>query len=224
MKTLLIWITTALLIGVAYYGLKPTAPSSDTSSAAKVSLPWQIDVIDQRYSKVFGITLGKSRLEDVIAILNADHELAIISDKNDRSALELYVSHFKTGPLAAKLIVNFDIDDALLMQMQEESSHAEYMATGSRKFLLNEAHLQQAMSLSAKSITLIPSARLDDDIVRGRFGEPANVIATEEGTQHYLYPKLGLAIAIMDDAKDSLQYVVPAEFGLLSDPLQEKKP
>jgi hypothetical protein len=222
MKTLLVCIATTLLIGAAYYGLKPTAPSPGTPSTGKVSLPWQIEVIDQRHSKVFGVTLGLSRLEDVIDILGIDHELAIISDNSDHSALELYVSHFKTGPLAAKLIVTFDVSEDLLMQMREESSHAEYMATGSRKFLLSDTHLQQAMSLSAKSITLIPSAQLDDDIVRGRFGEPANVVATEDGIQHYLYPKLGLAIALKDDAKDSLQYVAPVEFGLLSDPLQKK--
>ena len=46
----------------------------------------------------------------------------------------------------------------------------------------------------------------------------------ENGTVHWLYPKLGLDIALDSNSKGVLQYVLPKDFAALVQPLREMTP
>jgi hypothetical protein len=61
-------------------------------------------------------------------------------------------------------------------------------------------------------IGFIPSAQLDAAMLQARFGEPAERIAGGERRQHWLYPAIGMAVALDRDGRDLLQYVAPADF------------
>ena len=52
-----------------------------------------------------------------------------------------------------------------------------------------------------------------------RFGPPAQRIRGNEHLEHWLYPALGLSLALDSQGKEVLQYVAPAQFGQLRDPL-----
>ena len=53
-----------------------------------------------------------------------------------------------------------------------------------------------------------------------RFGEPLRRIQEAGGISHWLYPDKGLDIAINPDGKEVLQYINPADFSRIIEPLQ----
>ncbi|BFM16181.1 hypothetical protein R50073_23640 [Maricurvus nonylphenolicus] len=220
MNKLLLTIAFVALIATAYVGLKPRAQHLANENT---SLPWEITLSGTGYSQVFGIDIGQSTLSETATLLGVDHEIAIISDQEDNSALELYAAHYQSGPLSAKLIVGFRAEDDLLLAMKERADHKEYMASGSRKFLLSEEDLHRAQGLIVRSVSFIPGARLNQEIVESRFGKPSQVVKASETETHYLYPEQGLDIVLNSDAKDRLQYVAPKDFDLLLAPLQSAK-
>lgn len=217
MKKFLLTIAFVALIAVAYIGLKPRAQYLANENT---SLPWEITLPGNGLSQVFGIDIGLSTLAETALLLGEDHEIAIISDSEDNSALELYAAHYQSGPLSAKLIIGFATEDAMLLAMKERADHKEYMPSGSRKFLLSEEDLHTAQGVIVRSVSFIPGARLNEEIINSRFGMPSQVIQTSETESHYLYPEKGLDIVLNTNAKDRLQYVAPRDFDLLLAPLQ----
>lgn len=217
MKTVSYWVLGLALIALAFVGLSPE-PKPNTSA----TLPWDIRLVDGGQSEVFGITLGRTTVSEALAILGVDHDLAIISDQQDHSGLEIYYSHFRTGPLAAKLVLSVDIDPLLLETMQARASNAQYLQSGARKFSLSDLDLGNIQSLSIDALSLIPSANLSRETIIARFGEPDEIIAIGELAQHLLYPSKGLDVVFHPESKETLQYTAPRDFEQLRQPLREQ--
>jgi len=217
MKTLSYWVLGLALLALAFVGLSP-----DSKSHSSATLPWDIRLSDDGHSEVFGITLGRTTVSEALTILGIDHDLAIISDQQDKSGLEIYYSHFRTGPLAAKLVLSVTINPLLLETMQARASKAQYLKTGARKFSLNDADLNNIQALSIGGITLMPAANLSRDTIIARFGEPAEIIVIDEQGQHLLYPDKGLDVVFHPETKETFQYIAPRDFEQLSKPLREQ--
>ena len=93
------------------------------------------------------------------------------------------------------------------------------MATGlAKKHILSPDDLPEILQQSIVGITFIPAVNLDEAVILARFGEPDQRIKQAEVT-HYLYPHKGLDIAQHDASKEVLQYVPPAKFQQLVEPL-----
>jgi hypothetical protein len=58
-------------------------------------------------------------------------------------------------------------------------------------------------------------ADLEPAIIEKRFGTPAERIGEYEEITHWLYPQLGLDIAVDRERKEVFQYVMPREFEAL---------
>jgi len=217
MKKSLVIAVATLSLALAYWLLKP-APSTDATF--RHSLPWQIDTLPEGRTQVFGLILGESTLGEALTNLGEDHQMAVIINSDDVAGLEVYASHFRAGPLKGKLIISAFTDESDLEAMRQRASDAKYMASGARRFLLAPEDRDHAEGLAIRSISFIPDANLDAEIITGRFGEPAQIIASGEELHHYLYPALGLDITLNSKGKELLQYVAPRDFALLAEPLQ----
>ena len=216
MSTKSIFSIILVLAALGFVLLKPNQSTAPTNS---VALPWQIDIHADGTSSVFGITPEKTTVSELLQLLGEDHELAIISDSEDKNGLEIYYSHFNIGPLQAKLIANVAADSEQLETMQAAASSSSYTGSGSRKFLLNETDLAKIQNWVIDSLSYLPSARLDEAIILDRFGEPAQRIADGEGVEHFLYPHKGLDVVLNKEGKELLQYVAPRSFDKLTQPL-----
>lgn len=216
-------ITLVIIVAAAlgYFALKPN--TGDDTVVKSYSLPWHIDTHDDGTSTVFGVSLERTTVNELLQINGEDHELAIISDSQDRSGLEIYFSHFSIGPLQGKLIAQVNASQQQLEAMQAKASVASYTSTGSRKFLLNDSDLDTIQNWTIGSLSYLPSASLDEDVILERFGSPTERISQEEGIVHFLYPEKGLDIALNAEGKELLQYVAPRNFKSLVLPLQAKK-
>jgi len=206
----------AIIVAVFLY----LTPAGDYSSQTIKGLPWQIELLPDGTSKVFGVTLGQSTLGEAHEQLGDDMELAIIVVAADDSGLEMYYSRYTAGVFSGKLILAADVVPDTLEQLLGRAVKAEYMESGARKFRLNPDDLPVAYQAAVKSITFIPGIALDEQTAFKHFGTPAETIRRGNQAVHLLYPGKGLDLTINKDGKDVLQYVAPRDFTELRNPLQ----
>ena len=181
-------------------------------------LPWQLDVMPDGSTQVFGLHLGVSRLSDVLVLLgNDDVDLAIIAATDEVGSLEMYYGHYRAGVIAGKLVVQTSASEQNIKHWRENAVKFDYMPSGqAKKFSLSEDDLKLALNEVVTGLTFIPVLNLDEEIILSRFGEPARRVQFE-GVMHYLYPEKGLDVALFEEAKEVIQYVVPADFKFIDE-------
>lgn len=171
-------------------------------------LPWQIDVLPDGATRVFGITIGQTTLAEAIDQLgDEDMRLAIIAAPLEAGSLESYYSNYSAGPITGKLILVMDVAHDMLAQWRERA----LQDGGKRLYRLHPDDLPVAHQAAVKLISFMPSFNLDEDIVKSRFGLPDEVIQID-GQQHYLYRKKGLDLILDADGKEALHYLLPGDF------------
>jgi len=106
----------AIIVAVFLY----LTPAGDYSSQTIKGLPWQIELLPDGTSKVFGVTLGQSTLAEAHEQLGDDMELAIIVVAADDSGLEMYYSRYTAGVFSGKLILAADVVPDTLEQLRQE--------------------------------------------------------------------------------------------------------
>ena len=182
-------------------------------------MPWQIEVLADGTTQVFGLNIGVSRLSDAIQILGDDMEFAIIASHEEAGSLEMYYGHYRAGLLSGKLIILSDASKQDVKRWRENAAREEYMASGNaKKYYLSKDDLAQAYKGVITSLTFIPSVNLDESLVAARFGEPEERLPGD-AVMHYLYPSKGLHVSVYANAKEVLQYVAPKDFSDLKKPL-----
>ncbi|HHH42841.1 MAG TPA: hypothetical protein ENK49_01780 [Gammaproteobacteria bacterium] len=211
--SLLLFLT--LIIG-AYLSL---APRGGSSTAPVQGFPWQIELLPDGYTKVFGIRPGADTLEQARAQLGPDPQLAIISTGAEDYSLEMYYDRYTAGVLSGKLVLTGQLPADQLMQMAARSTRTTHLKTGARKLRLHADDLPRAWQAPVQAIAFIPTARLNQPTAIQHFGTPAETIVDGQKT-HLLYPDKGLDLMLDENGKSVLQYVAPREFYRLRDPLQ----
>ena len=173
-------------------------------------LPWQIDILPDGSTQVFGLHIGVSRLSDVLGILGDDDmELAIIAATDEVGSLEMYYGHYRASVISGKLVVQTSASEQHIKGWREKAVKSDYMASGqAKKYLLSGDELKQALDEVVTGLTFIPAINLDEEIILARFGEPVERVQLE-GAIHFLYPEKGLDVALFEDAKEVIQYVSP---------------
>lgn len=182
-------------------------------------LPWQIEVLAEGYSRVFGLTPGASTLDEALARLGSDAEVALIVAPGESGSVEAFYQSVAAGFVTGKMILTLDTTLAEREQMLKRAAKAEYMESTTRRITLADSDLQAMKKTRIAAIAFIPSAHLDEAIVLQRFGAPAERIRSSEQTEHFLYPDKGLDLRLDAKGKELLQYVAPRDFARLRDPL-----
>jgi hypothetical protein len=173
--------------------------------------PWQV----QRHgggTRVFGLDLPGSVLADAKARWGDGLQVAVIARRGDEGALEGYVETVDAGGIAGRLVLATGLAPAAVATLRADAARQEPIDGESARFGLRADGRAAALRAALVGITFIPAAKLDAAVVRQRFGEPAERLATPPRLEHWLYPALGLDIALDSEGKDVLQYVAPADF------------
>lgn len=209
-------IFTLLLVALAIYPfLMPSEQKEELTG-----LPWQIEVLPDGTTRVFGIKPGVTHLYDAVALLGSEMELAVIAAGDETGNLEMFYDSYHAGLLSGKLVLQTGTSELDITRWRENAVKAEYAGTGkAKKYTLSRDDVSQALNETISSITFIPAVNLDEEVIIARFGEPEKRLQSG-GAQHFLYPDKGLDVALHDDAKEILQYVSPADFQQLIQPLQ----
>lgn len=228
-----IWIVSGLVVaalgagtlivgGRALFGDKP-APATATQD-----LPWQVTALPGGGSQVLGLRLsptlgapvsGGSTLGDVLQRWGDNVQVAIVATPNETGNLEAYVDPMQAGFISGKAIITAHLPPEVIQGMRERATKTAYMGGTTRKATLSSADLAEALKAPVTAVSFIPAANLDEEIILSRFGQPTQRVRSNGHLEHFLYPDKGLDLTLDSEGKELLQYVVPAEFERLRQPL-----
>ncbi|MDD2408145.1 MAG: hypothetical protein PHF02_04865 [Tepidiphilus sp.] len=210
----LYWILGLTLLGIIVAPLLRLLwhPPSTTmpTSAPEPPLPWRVTLDERGRPVVFGLTLEGSTVADVRRHLGDEGEWAILGREGSTPVLEAYYPDFTSGHIEGKLILRFEGDAALLEHEFSRRGKKAPTAAGARKAELKEAELAPFSGLTLSLVTFLPKARLDEAVIRERFGPtPYDWKEEESDTHHYLYPERGIHVLRDERGRTVIEYAAP---------------
>ncbi len=184
--------------------------------------PWQITVQADGKTRVFGITLTETTLRDAATILGREYKLGLFETPGLPLSLEAYFNEITMGGISGKFVLTLEVTQEELAELMQKAINRKVLESGARRYSLTREDNNRLAQRRVTSLSYIPYINLDDEIIQQRFGEPAERIIVDQQRQHLLYPELGLDLMLDKDGKELLQYVVPARFEQLRQPLINK--
>lgn len=188
-------------------------------------LPWQIEPTTQGSIRVFGITLNESTLQEANDLYHGGAEVSLFVSPKGQHKVEAYFDKVVLGGFSAKLIMVMALSQEQQKNMFQRGIRVSSLGGGRKKVRLAAEDLHRVFSTPIASIAYLTRARLDDELLLKRFGEPTERISEpESNTMHWLYPELGLDVALSENGRAVLQYVSPTQFSELIAPLLALEP
>ena len=184
--------------------------------------PWQITVQSNGKTRVFGITLDQSTLLDASKTLGFNYELGLFETDNQPLSLEAYFNEVTLGGISGKFILTLKASQTELTALREQAIKRKVLKSGARRYTLTQAEKMRLVEKTISSLAYIPYINLDDEIIKRRFGEPTERIVIDQEHQHLLFPEQGLDLLLDKKGKELLQYVIPADFDKLRQPLLDR--
>ena len=219
-----------LVIAVSLLTPVPIDPGfikNDDSSQDRLMaqfLPWQIEPTVQGSIRVFGLTLGESTLQEAEKLFHGGAKVSLFVSADGRHKVEAYFDKVILGGLSAQFVMVMALSQEQQAVMFQRGARVSNLGDGRKKVTLAGEDLQTVFATPIASLAYLTRTRLDDELLRKRFGEPAQRIReVENNTMHWLYPELGLDVALNDEGRAVLQYVSPKEFSGLVAPLLEQE-
>ena len=187
-----------------------------------IHLPWQIERLEDGSTRVFGLTLGKSTLQEAEQLFQEEAVISLFAKDDGERVVESFFKKVTLSGLKAKIVVVLDYSQPELQAVYDRGARIATMGSGQRKVTLSTDDVRDAMQRPIVTITYLPSANLDSELIEKRFGAPERKIQEEKSDiVHWLYPELGLDIVLSDEEKDVLQYTMPSRFDQLVAPLEQ---
>lgn len=195
---------------------------SENSSRIVETYPWQVSILADGKSRIFGIVLSESTLKDVDAILKSTPKMALF-DSDKKLALEAYYKNVSLGGLIGSFIISLDASDDVLKKIKNASTKEKRAENKGIRYDLDKPTADSTKLLIVKNLIYIPTVQLDEKTIVQRFGKPTYKIKlkTKEVGWHYLYPEKGLDLIYKEEGKEVLQYVLIKNFNALLVPLQD---
>lgn len=218
-KKIIMGLLSLILIVLAIAILIPGGGEPDPNP----KLPWNITVDESGKPSVLGITLGQTTLEAAQRNFKEPGEVSLFVSPEGDYFVEAYFERLYLSGIRAAIILSLDVDDETLKAIFKRGARIERMDTGNRKVTLRSDDIDTLAQSTFRHMTYIPSANLDPELIKRRFGEPDKMIQeanSEAGTTHWVYLDKGLDIAHNLEGKEIFQYVIPAEMDRIVKPLE----
>ena len=183
------------------------------------TLPWKISHPTADTTRVFGITLGQSTLDEVAHTYRYETELEIslFKPKDEKWDVEGFFEEVNFNGIKGKIIMTIAVPPDEMQGMYQRGLRIN-STPGGKRITLTADDLARVRSLPIASLTYMPTTRLDEAVIEKRFGQPVQrVRENKTGLIHWLYPQDGVDIILDDHAV--FQYLSPKDFALASAPL-----
>lgn len=182
--------------------------------------PWQIDVYADGSSQVLGVRLGHATLHELEQQMSAHAELSLFVSDQQQYELEAFWSKIRSGGLSAQLVANVQLSESEAEGYYQRGARIRRVRSGGYRVTLSEADSQAVRELPIRAMTYLPKARVELEMLLQRFGPPVESRQDEAEQLHLLYPDLGLDLVFRVGHPPVLQYVPPADFAQLWQPLR----
>lgn len=211
-------VTSVLLFALIAFAIGFVIPTQVPPQSN--GLPWQIKLTDRGTSLVFGLELSRSTLSDAQRILRGTAEVTLFAPPEGNYAIEAYFDKLVLAGLNARLVLTMDLPQSQIHAMYQRGIRMSNLGGGTQKVTLHADDLDTVLRAPISSIVYLPGARLDDTLIRKRFGPPAQINReSHSAATHWLYPDRGLDVAIDANGTAVLQYISPKNFDRVTAPL-----
>ncbi len=193
----------------------------DNSVNTPEMLPWKITHPTPDTTRVFGITLGQTTLDQAAQIFKheAEVEISLFKPTEGPMGVEAFTEEVNFNGLKAKIVMNIALPDEELQGMFQRGLRMNNTTSGKR-ITLTADDLARVRKVPVTSLTYLPNVTLEEAIITKRFGEPAQrVRENKTNAVHWLYPQHGLDVVLGGKEKPLLQYLTPKDFELFRTPL-----
>ncbi len=188
---------------------------------AHAGYPWQIEKLASGQTRVFSLTIGQSTLGEAENLFKERAELTLFSAKNSAPVIEAFFNEVTIANFKSKMVMSIELPVDEIQAMFNRGARIATLGSGTRKVTLSSVDAQLVRQAAIASITYLPSAHLDAQLIEHRFGQPAEKIADPESDAiHWLYPEKGVDIALSETDKEVIVYVLPDAFDELLQPLK----
>lgn len=188
---------------------------------ANPKLPWLIEIDPNGSSKVFDLTLGKSTLSNARQVFATEGKANIFISPDNTISLEAYFNRLYLSGIKADLVLSLSMEPGVLEAIYKRGIRISQLGDGSKKVTIAPGDMETITSAVVERITYLPAAKLDEELIQHRFGKPDLIIKEDTGIAHWLYPDKGLDIALNPEGKEVFQYINPARFNQVMEPLQK---
>ena len=193
----------------------------DNAAHTPDTLPWKITHPTADTTRVFGITLGQTSLDEAAQAFKheAEVEISLFKPTEGKMGIEAFFEEVNFNGLKAKIIMNIALPPDELQGMYQRGLRLNTTTSGKR-ITLTADDLARVRKVPVTSLTYLPNVTLEEAIITKRFGEPAQrVKENKTNAIHWLYPQHGLDIVMGGKEKPLLQYLAPKDFELFVAPL-----
>ncbi len=182
--------------------------------------PWDVEVTTDGDLRVVGITLGETPLGTVEERQFSRMQVALFEDEEGGLAAEAFFREMNFGGLHGRVHANLEVSRATLEAMRDDSLERETgdSATGARNYRVTEENIDRLRDKPVQSLTFIPFAEFDEELIVRYFGEPDERHQGAGQQVHYQYPERGVEVVHDPEGKEVIQYVRPREFSRLREP------
>ncbi|VAX24526.1 hypothetical protein MNBD_NITROSPINAE01-607 [hydrothermal vent metagenome] len=163
--------------------------------------------------------MGRTIVNSAMRTLNMEPEISVFKSRAGTFTLEAYFGKVRMAGFTGTLIANLEAGNMWLAEAEKTAVKRENAQNGAMKIILSSVNYRSAMLMTITALTYIPSVNLDADMVKGRFGEPVEKITLNDNSERWLYPDKGLLVAINKNGKEVFEYVRPADFEKIAQPL-----
>ena len=193
-RTLLIFIMIGTALMVMVMSEKQNLSDLNTS-------PWEIDIHKNGNIRVFGITLGKTTIQDANQILASFPETRLIMDTPQARLVAVY-DELNLGGYLANIELNYALDENTLKNLTENTA---VLADKNYGKIDKDIELS-LLSTVINGLTYKPGIEYDIDAILQRFGQPVNEVKLSDTSTRLEYPDMGLEIMIDTQAPDYFKY------------------
>jgi len=164
-------------------------------------MPWNIDIVLNDNIRVFGITLGKTRIQDANQILASFADTRLVKNKNDLQLIAMY-DELNMGGLIAEIDLLYDLDKKKLIELEKSAKQDDD---------LNIMHLPEDIEMNllttvVSKLIYKPSVDFEIDIILQRFGPATHEEKVNKNVERWSYPDFGLEIVINKLGPDRFIY------------------
>jgi len=205
---IILMIGTAMMIAVI--GQHEPTTQLDT-------MPWEVDRLENGSLRVFGLTLGKTSIQDANQIFAsfAKTRFQVSTDSNHYQTYQLIAIYddLIIGGLVAQIKLNYLIESSQLQNIyrslkksQTDNNDTEALKEGIDLYAVSKEIEIKQLNKPVSSITYTPSIDYDLDSIRQYFGPAAEEKQINEDLQLWSYPEMGLKIYISQSKPDHFIY------------------
>lgn len=191
---------------------------------ANPKVPWKVAVNAQGHTEVLGLTLNQSTLADAEQCFGDQSTLTLFVTPERGFVIEAFFEQLFLSGLRADIVLGLGAEPGMMDAIYARGLRISQMGSGEKKVSLTPEDIKQVAHFPINSLTYLPKARLEFDLLQQRFGTAAEELVDAKGLKHLLYPDRGMAISRDIQGRVVIQYVDPAEFSRLRSPLFETPP